>query len=68
MPMSSFYIVTRETGERPNPWSWELRRQGQPMGVKVTGDGYQSQMAADFAGKRALNEFLDALSKEERRR
>ena len=65
--MSDFYIVTRENGRRPNPWSWELRRKGQPMGVKVSETGFKSQMAAEFAGKRALNEFLDALSKEERR-
>jgi hypothetical protein len=30
--------------------------------------GYQSQMAAEYAGKRALVAFLDALEKEEWRR
>jgi hypothetical protein len=65
---SDYYIVTRETGEGHHPWSWELRRRGQPMGVKVIQGGYHSQMAAEFAGKRALTEFLDALLREERRR
>jgi hypothetical protein len=36
------------------------------MGVKL-GAGYQSQGAAEFAGNRALEEFLIELSKEERR-
>ena len=63
-----YYIVTRETNERHNPWSWELRRHGRPMGVRVCGSGYRSQMAAEFAGKRALTDFLQALAVEERRR
>ena len=38
------------------------------MGVKLSGDGYQSEAAAEFAGKRALAELLEALSKEEVRK
>jgi hypothetical protein len=38
------------------------------MGVQVRDCGYQSQMAAEYAGKRALVAFLVALEKEERRR
>jgi hypothetical protein len=38
------------------------------MGVRVRECGYQSQMAAEYAGKQALVAFLDALEKEERRR
>jgi hypothetical protein len=34
----------------------------------MTGDGYQSEMATQFAGKRALEEFLSDLSKEEKRK
>jgi hypothetical protein len=33
----------------------------------MIGDGYQSDTAAQFAGKQALAEFLAALSKEEKR-
>jgi hypothetical protein len=36
-------------------------------GIKMTGDGHQSDTAAQFAGKQALAEFLAALSKEEKR-
>jgi hypothetical protein len=32
----------------------------------MTGDGFQSEMAAQFAGKRALADFLSDLSKEEK--
>jgi hypothetical protein len=34
----------------------------------MTGDGFQSEMAAEFAGKRALADFLSNLSKEEKRK
>jgi hypothetical protein len=37
------------------------------MGVKVAGTGYQSQMAAEFAGKQELQKFLKTLEQEERR-
>jgi hypothetical protein len=33
----------------------------------MTVDGFQSEMAAQFAGKKALAEFLVDLSKEEKR-
>jgi hypothetical protein len=33
----------------------------------MTGDGFQSDAAAQFAGKQALAEFLIELSKEEKR-
>jgi hypothetical protein len=36
------------------------------MGVIVGRSGYQSQAAAEYAGKRVLEEFLEALAKEER--
>jgi hypothetical protein len=62
-----YYIVTFDTDQRPYPWAWELRRRGKPMGVRIRESGYQSRAAAEFAGKRALAEFLEALAKEERR-
>jgi hypothetical protein len=33
----------------------------------MTGEGYQSDSAAQFAGKQALADFLSDLSKEEKR-
>jgi hypothetical protein len=33
----------------------------------MTGDGYQSDTAAQFAGNQALADFLSELSKEEKR-
>jgi flavin reductase (DIM6/NTAB) family NADH-FMN oxidoreductase RutF len=52
----------------PDRWSWEICRKSSPLGVKMTGDGFQSEMAAQFAGKRALADFLSDLSKEEKRK
>jgi hypothetical protein len=37
------------------------------MGVRVGRSGYQSQAAAEYAGKRALEDFLKVLAKEEKR-
>jgi hypothetical protein len=62
-----YYIATFDTGERPYPWRWELRRHSSPMGVRVSRSGYQSQAAAEYAGKQALDDFLRALAQEERR-
>jgi hypothetical protein len=38
------------------------------MGVIVGRNGYQSQASAEYAGKRELETFLNALAKEEKRR
>jgi len=37
------------------------------MGIKIGDGGYQSQIAAEYAGKQALERFLQALAIEERR-
>jgi hypothetical protein len=66
-PIKDYYVVTSRRGEQPERWSWEIRRKSKPLGIKMTGDGYQSDMAAQFAGKQALAEFLAELSKEEKR-
>jgi hypothetical protein len=63
-----YYIATFHTGGQPHSWRWELRRHSSPTGVIVGRSGFQSQAAAEFAGKRALEEFLNALAKEERYR
>ena len=62
-----YYIMTFETGDRLGPWGWDLSRRSRPMGVKIGARGYQSQTAAEYAGKIALARFLDELAKEERR-
>jgi hypothetical protein len=45
-----YYMVTREIDKTPNPWGWEIRRHSKPMPVKISGGGFRSQMAAEFAG------------------
>jgi hypothetical protein len=64
---SDYYVITSRTGERPDRWSWEIRRKNMPLGIKMVGDGYQSDSAAQFAGKEALANFLLDLAKEEKR-
>jgi hypothetical protein len=76
---NDYYVFTSRRGDYPERWSWEIRRKSKPLGVKMTEDGLQSEMAAtedglqsemaaQFAGKRALAEFLTELSKEEKRK
>ena len=65
--INDYYVVTSRHGQQPERWSWEMRRKSKPLGIKMTGDGYQSDTAAQFAGKQALAEFLAELSKEEKR-
>ena len=54
-----YYIETFDTGIRPHPWRWELRRRSQPMGIRFGAGGFQSQPAAEHAGKRALERFIE---------
>jgi hypothetical protein len=63
-----YYIETFDTGARPHPWGWELRRRSKPMGVRFGSGGFQSQAAAEYAGKQALERFLEELAKEEARK
>ena len=67
MTNNEYYVITSRCGEYPERWSWEIRRRSTPLGVKLTADGFQSDAAAKFAGKRALDEFLSEFAKEEKR-
>jgi len=49
-----YYIASFETDKRPYAWRWEFRRHSRPMGVRLTEGGYQSEAAAEYAGKIAL--------------
>jgi hypothetical protein len=63
-----YYIETIDTGVRPFPWRWELKRRSKPMGIRLGAGGYQSQASAQYAGDRALARFLEDIAKEERRK
>ena len=67
MTKPDYYIVTFQTNSSRQSWHWEIRRRSNPMGVRVSEGGYQTQEAAEYAGKRELARFLDLLVKEERR-
>jgi len=64
--LSDYYLVTFATDKRPYPWAWEIKRRSRSMGIRLTDDGFQSQASAEIAGNRALEEFLEALAKEEK--
>jgi hypothetical protein len=48
----------------PPPLELGDTSQEQTLGIKMTGEGYQSDTAAQFAGKQALAVFLTDLAKE----
>ena len=63
-----YYVVTSRGVGQPDRWSWEIRRKSTPLGIKMTADGFLSDTAAQFAGERALADFLSDLAKEEKRK
>jgi hypothetical protein len=65
MNPNDYYVVTSRRGEHDR-WGWEIRRKSKPLGIKMTRDGFQSEMAAIIAGKQALQDFLSDLAKEEK--
>ncbi len=67
-PLNDYYVITSLRVGHPDRWSWEIRRKSKPLGIKMIEDGYQSETAVQFAGKRALAEFLSDLLKEEKRK
>jgi hypothetical protein len=67
-PINDYYVVTSRRGERPESWNWEIRRKSKPLGIKMIGDGFQSDTAARIAGRQALADFLTELLKEEKRK
>jgi hypothetical protein len=60
--------VVSDAGTRPYPWKWQLHRSGEPMGVKLSEGGFISRSAAELAGTRAVQQFLEFLDQEERRK
>jgi len=66
--LNDYYLVTSRRGARPERWSWEICRKSKPLGIRLMADGFRSDTAAQFAGQRALADFLSNLSKEERSR
>ena len=65
-PINDYYLVTSDAASNLNAGAGDFRK-STPLGIKMTGDGYQSDAAAQFAGKQALAEFLADLLKKEKR-
>jgi hypothetical protein len=67
-PANDYYLRTYRQAEHPERWGWEIRRKSKPLGIKIGEGGFQSDQAAQFAGKRALAHFLLDLAQEESRK
>jgi hypothetical protein len=62
MPQSDYFVAIFDDCPRPHVWRWEIARKSLPMGVKLGGGACRSRMAAEFAGARALKDFLVELA------
>jgi len=67
-PIKDYYVITSQRSACPARWSWEIRRKSKALGIKMTEDEFQSDVAARFAGRQALADFLCNLLKEEKRK
>jgi hypothetical protein len=55
------HIVVTECGN--DIWEWEICRQGEPLPARMRDGPFKSQEVALAAGKIALREFLQSVSK-----
>jgi hypothetical protein len=63
-PRRSFYLIVSRTGDGQACWFWEIRRKRRPMGVRLWEGGFRSYTAAQRAGRQALEDFLNGLSRD----
>jgi hypothetical protein len=61
---SDDYFVVTKRGGRAGAWAWEIQRRSKPIGVRLNGDGFESEFAAKLAGEEALRELLHGLGQE----
>jgi hypothetical protein len=62
-----YLMVARHNDTYPPSFRWQIMRRGEPMGVRIEGDGFPSYQAARLAGERALADFLEQLEREKKR-
>jgi hypothetical protein len=63
--LSEDFFVAVKRRRRLREWSWEIQRRSKPLGVRLNGDGFKSELAAKLAGEKALRDLLDGLAQEE---
>ena len=60
---SDYFVTTRGEG-RPPLWTWEIQRRSKPLGVRLSGGGFKSELAAKLAGEKALSELRAGLAEQ----
>jgi hypothetical protein len=61
--MADYFVGIRR--ERSS-WAWEIHRRSRPMGVRIREGDFRTEQSARLAGEKALRDFLERLSEEER--
>ena len=62
-----YYVRAIRDLTHPTSWRWRIIRRGQAMGVLLEAGGFSTYDAARFAGKVALDDFLEQLEREKLR-
>jgi len=62
---NDYFVATKHRG-LPRRWSWEIHRRSKPLGIRLNGDGFKSELAAKLAGEKALRELLNGLAQEDK--
>ena len=62
-----YYVGAIRDLTHPPSWRWRIIRRGQAMGVLLEAGGFSTYEAARFAGKVALDDFLEQLEREKLR-
>src|SRR5258708_18965320 len=59
MPINpnDYYVIPSRAGERPDRWSLEIRRKGQPLGINMTADGFQPGLGRSVCRKEGVGGF-----------
>ncbi len=62
-PANTYHLVVVWRG--PSLWEWEIYRNGEPLPIRLRDGNYISQSNAAAAGRVALQEFLQALERDQ---
>ena len=46
---------------------WEIQRRSRSLGIKLYGDGFESETVAKVLGEKALRQFLENLAEENKK-
>jgi hypothetical protein len=58
-------VRARRSGIHPQPWGWEICRDGNPLPARLREAEFRTEHTATLVGKIALRDFLSGLANEQ---